>query len=189
MSRALIVVDVQKDFCEGGSLAVEGGLKVSHDVHDLIQKGDAKIYYKRIVATKDWHEHNDNGGHFGNPPDFKDSWPGHCVAGSDGAEFANGLNPLVFDDVFHKGWGEPAYSGFQGHSVRHLELSLDDYLRQYGISELDVCGIATDYCVAQTVLDALDRGYKVRVLSSLTVAVGDKEVALAALKAAGAEVA
>lgn len=189
MSRALVVVDVQRDFVEGGSLAVEGGLAVAHGIHELIEKGSAKIYYNRIVATKDWHNRNgDNGGHFHSEPDFVDNWPGHCVAGSTGAEFANGLNPLVFDDVFHKGWNEPAYSGFQGNSVRHADLSLDDYLRSYGIDEVDVCGIATDYCVAQTVMDALDRGYKVRVLSELTAAVGDQKDALAVLRAAGAEI-
>lgn len=186
-TRALIVVDVQKDFCEEGSLAVEGGLQVSHDLHDLLNNG-GKVYYARIVATKDWHNRmGDNGGHFHESPDYADTWPGHCVAGTTGAEFANGLNALQFDETFHKGWNEPAYSGFQGEGVAHHQ-SLDTYLRTYGVDEVDVCGIATDYCVKATVLDALDKGYKVRVLSRLTVAVGNKADALAELESAGATI-
>lgn len=182
MSRALIVVDVQNDFCEGGSLAVEGGHDVAVRVHELIIDPNAKIYYKRMVATKDWHNPSgDNGGHFHDSPDYSDTWPGHCVAHSDGAQFANGLDALHFDDEFHKGWDEPAYSGFQGESVR-THVSLEDYLRQHGIDSLDICGIASTHCVKATVLDALNLGFKVRVLSQLSVGVGGYDAHQQALK-------
>lgn len=183
MSRALIVVDVQKDFCEGGSLAVEGGSEVSHRVHDLIENQGARVYYKRIVATKDWHNPlSDNDGHFHESPDFSDTWPAHCAASTTGAEYANGLNALQFDDEFHKGWDKAAYSGFEGYSARHMELCLDDYLRMHGIEEVDVCGIASTHCVKATVLDALDKGYTVRVLSNLSVGVGGYDAHQRALK-------
>lgn len=192
MSRALVVVDVERDFVEGGSLAVPGGLAVASGVHDLIS-GPGRRHYKKIVATKDWHNPaGDNGGHFHADPDFTDTWPGHCVAHSEGAMFAPGLDAIHFDDEFHKGWDEPAYSGFQGKSARNSTTSLDAYLQFYGLSELDVCGIASTHCVKATVLDALDLGYIVRVLSDLTVGVNidgtgraHKE-ALAEMEAAGA---
>lgn len=194
MSNALIVVDVQNDFCEGGSLAVEGGLQVARDVHDLITD-NGRIYYRRIVATKDWHNpQTDNGGHFHDSPDYADTWPGHCVAGSTGADLAANLDGLLFDDVFHKGWNKPAYSGFEGTSTRNATCSLEDYLRTYGIDEVDICGIASTHCVKATVLDALRLGFKVRVLSNLTVGVnvdGTGQAHLAALKEmeeAGAEI-
>lgn len=191
MSKALVVVDVQNDFCEGGSLAVEGGLQVAHDVHDLI-RDSGRIVYRRIVATKDWHNpQTDNGGHFHDSPDYVDSWPGHCMANSPGSDLAANLDGLLFDDVFHKGWDAPAYSGFEGVSSRNLTTSLESYLRAYGLEEIDVCGIASTHCVKATVLDALDRGFKVRVLSNLTVGVGGAEANAAALKemeAAGAEI-
>ncbi len=189
MSKALIVVDVQNDFVEGGSLAVEGGHDVATNIHRLITNPDTKVYYRRILATKDWHNpEGDNGGHFHNPPDYVDTWPGHCVAHSDGARFANGLDALHFDDEFHKGWDEPAYSGFQGNSVRTHE-PLEDALRLYGITDLDICGIASTHCVKATVLDALNLGFNVRVLSALSVGVGGPEahgVALEEMAAAGA---
>lgn len=171
MSNALIVVDVQRDFVEGGSLAVNGGLKVAHDVHDLIvNKGP--MYYKRMVATKDWHNpRSDNNGHFHISPDFSDTWPHHCQAGSDGADLAAALNGYLFDNVFTKGWDRAAYSGFEGQSAGVEKLTLDEYLKNYGLFNLDICGIASTHCVKATVLDALDKGYNVRVLSNLTVGV------------------
>lgn len=199
MSRALVVVDVQKDFVESGSLAVEGGLEVAHKIHELIT-GTGKKDYKRIVATKDWHNPlTDNGGHFHTDsgamfdtgPDYLDTWPAHCAANTDGAQFANGLDAIHFDDEFHKGWDAPAYSGFEGISARNSTTSLHSYLAAYGLSEIDVCGIASTHCVKATVLDALARKYVVRVLSSLTVGVGgEKEhlLALAEMEAAGAEI-
>lgn len=186
MSKALVVIDVQRDFVEGGSLAVEGGLAVAHGIHDLIT-GITRGQYKKVVATKDWHNpQSDNNHHFAEEPDFVDTWPAHCMANTDGAMYANGLDALHFDDEFHKGWDQPAYSGFQGISARNHTTSLHSYLSAYGMSEIDVVGIATDYCVKATVLDALDRGYVVRVYSDLTAAVGDQTAALAELAEAGA---
>lgn len=186
MSRALIIVDVQNDFCEGGSLPVEGGLDCAARIHSHLFVG---VPYRVIVATKDWHKPNsDNGGHFHDTPDFKDSWPAHCTANGTGSDFAHPLHPLLVNDVFHKGWDEPAYSGFEGHSASHPNLSLEDFLRFHGIDEVDVCGIATDYCVIATVLDAVNLGFKVRVLSDLTVAVADKDGALKIMEEAGVEV-
>lgn len=182
MSRTLVVVDVEVDFCEGGSLPVAGGSAVAHEIRDYIR---LITIYNKVVATKDWHNHEgDNNSHFSDTPDFIDTWPAHCIANTPGSDFAPGLDPLMFDAVFHKGWNEPAYSGFQG--VDPHRTSLEDYLRTVGTLELDVCGIATDYCVQATVLDALDKGFTVRVLSSLTVAVGDKQTALDTMEAAGA---
>ncbi len=193
MYNGLVVVDVQKDFVEGGSLAVEGGLAVAHGIHDYIQlrKGN----YRKIVATKDWHNREgDNGGHFHASPDFVDTWPDHCVAGTGGAEFAGNLHGLLFDDVFHKGWNAPAYSGFEALSVRNNTTSLGAYLQVYGVYHIDVVGIASTHCVKATVLDALDRGFDVSVLSDLTVGVnvdGTGQAHLDALdemRAAGAEI-
>jgi nicotinamidase/pyrazinamidase len=117
MSKALVVVDVQGDFVEGGSLAVEGGLRVAGSIHSLITGGGRRDY-KKVVATKDWHNpQTNNGGHFHASPDYVDSWPAHCIANTDGARFANGLDAIHFDDEFHKGWDAPAYSGFQGRSA------------------------------------------------------------------------
>jgi nicotinamidase/pyrazinamidase len=186
MSKALVVVDVQRDFVEGGSLAVAGGLAVSHAIHDSLI---FDVTYAKKVATKDWHNHDgDNGHHFSESPDFVDTWPAHCVASSPGADFANGLDARHFDAIFHKGWNVPAYSGFQGHSTAHVNQSLEDYLRLMRCFDLDICGIATDYCVQSTVLDALDRGFNVRVLSEYTVAVGDKQAALDKMQEAGATI-
>lgn len=181
MSKALLVVDVQRDFVEGGSLAVDGGLRVAKFTHELIRNN--RKDYKKIVATKDWHNRvGTNNFHFSNTPDFVDTWPAHCIAGSTGAEFAGRLDGLMFDDVFHKGWNVPAYSGFQGISVRNNTTSLHAYLSAYGLIELDVCGIASTHCVLATVKDALDKGYIVRVLSDLTVGVGGPEANERALK-------
>lgn len=181
--RALVVVDEQNTFCEGGELPVTGGKKVAYDTHDYITMrrdiGIPYVAYKRIVATKDWHNREgDNGGHF-------EEWPGHGIAGSHGAELAAPLVGYNFDEIFHKGWNAPAFSGFQGEGVRNHQ-SLDEYLTAEGIDEIDVCGIATDHCVEATVLDGIRLGYKVNVLSALTVAVGSKQDALDRMEEAGA---
>lgn len=182
MPKALVVVDVQNDFCEGGSLAVEGGHDLAVRLHEMLKDG-RPVDYKKVVATKDWHNPaNDNGGHFHATPDFSDSWPGHCIANSTGAEFGGGLQGYYFDDVFHKGWNEPAYSGFQGKSVRNMTSTLGGYLGIYGIDTVVVVGIASTHCVMQTVKDALDRGYRVEVPSVLSVGVGGPEAHAKALK-------
>jgi nicotinamidase/pyrazinamidase len=163
MTEALIVVDVQNDFCEGGSLAVTGGAKVAADVAELL----ASKAYATVVATRD--HHIDPGSHFSDNPDFVDSWPRHCVVGTPGEEFHPPLEPALFDEIFYKGEHAAAYSGFEGASAGGVGLA--DWLRDAGVDAVDVCGIATDYCVRATALDAARAGFAVRVLEGLTAAV------------------
>ncbi len=169
-TRALIVVDVQNDFCEGGSLAVEGGGQVARDVSDLLA-GDHG--YDVVVATRDWHAPDgDNGGHFGAEPNFRDVWPPHCVIGTEGAEFHPDLVLPEGTVLVHKGRGEPAYSGFEGTAEDGRPLA--DVLADHGVEDVDVVGLAYDFCVAQTALDADRRGAyrRVRVLRDWTAPVG-----------------
>ncbi|NRQ51617.1 isochorismatase family protein [Aeromicrobium stalagmiti] len=168
MSTALIVVDVQNDFCEGGSLAVVGGARVAADVADLIASGT----YGTVVATRD--HHIDPGSHFSDTPDFVDSWPRHCVVGTDGEELHAPLTPQLFAETFFKGEYAAAYSGFEGASASGVGLA--DWLRDAGVDAVDVCGIATDYCVRATALDAARAGFSVRVLEGLTAAVSPDNV-------------
>lgn len=161
--RALVVVDVQVDFCEGGSLAVTGGHRVAEDVRDLLASDHG---YDHVVATRD--HHVDPGPHFSDTPDFVDSWPPHCVAGTPGAELEPPLTAELFDAVFDKGAYEAAYSGFEGAADG---TGLAAWLRERGVGTVDVCGIATDHCVRATALDAAREGFEVRVLGSLTAAV------------------
>jgi len=163
MSRALIVVDVQNDFCEGGSLAVVGGAKVASDVAVLLASGS----YGTVVATRD--HHIDPGTHFSEHPDFVDSWPRHCVVGTSGVELHEPLTTSLFAEVFDKGEYAAAYSGFEGSSTSGERLA--DWLRAAGITQVDVCGIATDHCVRATALDAAREGFDVTVLTGLTAAV------------------
>ena len=165
MSRALIVVDVQRDFCEGGALAVSGGAAVAGEINRMLS-GDHG--YDVVVATRD--HHVDPGEHFSDSPDFKDSWPPHCVAGTSGAQQHPGLTFAEWDAVFLKGRDAAAYSGFEGTDERTGEL-LGDYLRKHGVTEVDVCGIAADYCVDATARDAAAAGFGTTVLTDLTVAV------------------
>ena len=163
MTKALIVVDVQNDFCEGGSLAVAGGAQVAADVADLL----ATKAYATVAATRD--HHIDPGSHFSDDPDFVDSWPPHCVVGTSGEEFHPPLEPALFDEIFYKGEYAAAYSGFEGASADGVRLA--DWLRAAGVEAVDVCGIATDHCVRATALDAAREGFAVRVLEGLTAAV------------------
>jgi nicotinamidase/pyrazinamidase len=163
VTTALIVVDVQIDFCEGGSLAVTGGAQVAADVADLIGSGT----YATVIATRD--HHVDPGPHFSDTPDYVDSWPPHCVVGTPGEQFHPPLDPSMFDTIFYKGEFAAAYSGFEGSSPVGTKLA--DWLRAAGIDAVDVCGIATDHCVRATALDAAREGFTVRVLESLTAAV------------------
>lgn len=181
MTRAMIVVDVQNDFCEGGSLAVAGGASVAGSIAEAIRsfkEGPSKMY-DYFLATKDFHDGvTDNGGHFSDNPDFVDSWPVHCVAGTEGAQFHPAIAYVsdYFDGVFYKGFGKPDYSGFQGATMGTFGedhgISLDDWLLEHEVTHLDIVGIATDHCVKATALDAIDLGYKVRIPMMLTVAVG-----------------
>ena len=162
MTTALIVVDVQNDFCEGGSLAVTGGAQVARDVAELVASG----VYATVVATRD--HHIDPGAHFSPDPDFVDSWPAHCVVGTSGVALHEPLSAAMFDAVFDKGEYTAAYSGFEGSSAG---TGLAEWLRAAGVDTVDVCGIATDYCVRATALDAAREGFTVRVLADLTAAV------------------
>jgi nicotinamidase/pyrazinamidase len=163
--RALIIVDVQNDFCEGGSLAVAGGAAVARSINELLARGDHG--YDHVVATKDYHV--DPGGHFASEPDYVRSWPVHCVAGTAGSEFHPGLNPEPIEAVFRKGAHAAAYSGFEGTDSDGTPLA--DWLQEHGVNEVDVVGIATDYCVRATAADAAANGLRTRVLLGLTAGV------------------
>ena len=161
---ALVVVDVQNDFCEGGSLAVTGGLAVAARVKELLATDHG---YAAVVATRD--HHIDPGAHFSDTPDYVDSWPRHCVAGTPGADLTDPLAVSDFDAVFDKGEYAAAYSGFEGVDAEGTGLAA--WLRTHGIDRVDVCGIATDFCVDATALDAAHEGLSPTVLTDLTAAV------------------
>jgi nicotinamidase/pyrazinamidase len=182
--RALIVVDVQNDFCEGGALAVDGGADVARRVSGYLAEhgGD----YDVVVATRDWHE--DPGDHFSATPDFRESWPPHCVAGSPGAGFHPALDTGRVGAVVSKGMRSAAYSGFEGRDEGGADLA--SVLARYGVEDVDVCGLATDYCVRATALDAAALGMRTRVLLGLCAGVdpGTTDQATADLVAAGVDV-
>jgi nicotinamidase/pyrazinamidase len=182
--RALIIVDVQNDFCEGGSLAVKGGSAVARGISELLA-GDPG--YAHVVATKDFHI--DPGEHFAEHPDYAASWPRHCVAGTSGADFHPDFDPAPVEAVFAKGHYSAAYSGFEG--TDESGTTLTDWLRQRGVDEVDVVGIATDYCVRATAADAAEAGFSTRVLLDLTAGVAPDTTAKAVdeLRAIGVEVA
>ncbi|QLY30649.1 nicotinamidase [Nocardia huaxiensis] len=184
MNRALIVVDVQNDFCEGGSLAVAGGAAVAERISEYLGVSD----YDVIVATRDLHI--DPGAHFSAQPDYVDTWPPHCRAGTPGAEFHPNLDTAPIDEVFSKGAYTAAYSGFEG-TASDGRTALADWLRARDVDTVDVCGIATDHCVRATALDARGAGFDTRVLLGLTAAVSPAtlETALGKLRAAGVELA
>ncbi len=187
MARALVLVDIQNDFTEGGSLAVAGGAEVARRAAErVLEAGDT---YAAVVATADWHE--DPGAHWapsGTDPDFASSWPVHCAAGTPGADFHPALAPVLpyVDAVFRKGRHEAAYSGFEGATDDGTLLAA--WLRTKGVTAIDVCGIATDYCVRATVLDGLREGFAVTLLDDLAagVAPASTERALSEMSAAGA---
>ena len=169
MTTALLIVDVQNDFCEGGSLAVEGGSLVATKITNYLDSSN----YDLIVASRDWHDaENDNAGHFasaGATPDFVNSWPHHCVANSQGAEYHANLNTDSIQIHIYKGQGSHGYSAFEGVSEQGKTLA--GVLEENGVTELDVVGIATDHCVLASALDAKKLGLTVRVISSLTAGV------------------
>ena len=180
--RALIIVDVQNDFCEGGSLAVAGGAEVAAGISVALASPNRR--WHSVVATKDFHV--DPGAHFSAAPDYVDSWPPHCVVGTPGTDFHPDLATDRIQAVFTKGEHEAAYSGFQGHSG---ETGLADWLRDHDVSEVDVVGIATDHCVRATALDAVKAGFATTVLLDLTAGVARPTVdrALTELREAGVE--
>ena len=180
--RALIIVDVQNDFCEGGSLPVAGGGAVARAVSGHLAGGHG---YAHVVATKDYHV--DPGGHFSDRPDYANSWPPHCVAGTPGADFHPDLETSTVEAVFLKGAHAAAYSGFEG--VDDAGTPLASWLRDRGVDEVDVVGIATDYCVHATAADSAGKGFATRVLLDLTAGVAPEstERAIEDLRAAGVE--
>ena len=181
MSRALVIVDVQNDFCEGGSLPVVGGADIAIGINAYVEaQSDA---YAHIVATKDYHI--DPGPHFSDHPDFVESWPRHCVVGTEGAEFHTQLETDDIEEVFFKGAHQAAYSGFEGATAEGVGLA--DWLRERGVETVDVVGIATDHCVRATSLDAHRAGFRTRVLLDLTagVAISTTERAVEELRAVG----
>jgi nicotinamidase/pyrazinamidase len=190
MKRALIVTDVQNDFCEGGSLPVAGGARVAADIgallHDWSARGPEAPTYDHVVATKD--HHIDPGSHWSREPDFRDSWPVHCRVGTDGEAFHPNLDPQPFDAIFLKGEHEPAYSGFQGRTTSGVGLT--DWLRSHEVTTVDICGIATDYCVRSTALDAITAGFATRVLLELCAGVSPdtSSAAVEELRAAGVSI-
>ena len=178
MKRALIVVDVQNDFCEGGSLPVTGGARVASDIAEVLahwHAGDPKAPdYAHVVATKD--HHIDPGDHWSADPDYRHSWPVHCKVGTGGESFHPNLDPQPFDAIFLKGEHQAAYSGFEG---RHGGVSLADWLRQHEVTDVDVCGIATDYCVRATALDSVREGFATRLLPGLCAGVAEESTTTA----------
>ena len=190
MAKALIIVDVQNDFCAGGALATDRGAKVASLISEYVQ--DNHHRYEAVVATQDWHI--DPGAHFSDTPDFVDSWPVHCVANTEGAEIHPNLDTDYIEAYFRKGRYEAAYSGFEGlqapeESVMTGEhepgatlddegpkTPLADWLDEREIQDVDIVGIATDYCVLATAKDAVDAGYETRVLIDLTAPVHENKL-------------
>lgn len=179
--RALLVVDVQPTFCEGGALAVEGGNALATRIAEFAAATRAD--YDVVVTTQDWHI--DPGSHFSDSPDFVDTWPPHGVAGTDEAELHPALADLAPEVSVKKGRYAAAYSGFEGVDVAGR--SLAELLSARGIAAVDVVGIAESHCVKQTALDAVALGLRTRVLTDLTVPVSPEqgETARAAMVAAG----
>lgn len=180
MTNAIILVDVQNDFI-GGSLPVPSGEKVAYSIANHLAYNRPDTY---VVATKDFHNPgNLNGGHFSETPDYIDTWPAHCVAGTEGAEFHRAIEAVSerIEAVFYKGWDHPAYSGFEGITTSPYfdgigagySQTLHQWLQERGVTRVQVCGLTADYCVRQTALDAIDLGYNTFIPSQLTAAIHD----------------
>jgi len=234
MSRALIIVDVQNDFCEGGALAVPGGASLAGEISEYVDAHHGQ--FDHVVATQDWHI--DPGEHFSEKPDLVDSWPRHCVAGTRGAELHPDLDPEHIQAYFRKGQFAAAYSGFEGllapeddvptgdrqpgampvtgaggpggpgdsddsdnsdntvspfagsdFAAGEDAIGLDDWLQSHDVEDIVVVGIATDYCVKATALDAVQAGYSVTVLRGLTVGIAeDLDDAVAEMELGGVDV-
>jgi nicotinamidase/pyrazinamidase len=172
MKRALIVVDVQNDFCEGGSAPVPGGAEVAYRIGELLHHWSAKDLkapeYDVALATREHH---------------LDAHSSHCVAGTDGEALHPNLDPQPFDAVFLKGEHRPAQSGFEGHTTDGVQLA--DWLRRHEVTDVDVCGVPVD-CVRATALDAVTRGFTVRVLTELVAGVTASDGAMEEVRSAGA---
>lgn len=171
MPRALLVIDVQNDFCEGGALAVAGGAAVAGKISRFLETSD----YDLVVASRDWHDSDSsNSGHFaeaGSDPNYKTTWPVHCVADTDGAEYHPNLTTDLIGEHIFKGQGQNGYSIFEG--ITQSGQSFAELLSAQGIDRVDVVGIATDHCVLASAMDSQSHGLKVRVISSLTAGVSE----------------
>ncbi|MFM1926447.1 MAG: hypothetical protein RLZ06_23 [Actinomycetota bacterium] len=191
MTKALLIVDVQNDFCEGGSLAVSGGAAVAERITNYLTAHASE--YDLVLASRDWHDaDNNNGGHFadeGQAPDFANTWPAHCVSGTNGAEYHPNLDASLINVHLEKGMGKPSYSAFEG--VTRDGKSIADVLASAGVDQLDVVGIATDYCVLASSLDARKAGLAVTVLTEMCAGISAESTdsALARMKAAGCQIA
>jgi nicotinamidase/pyrazinamidase len=189
--RALVVVDVQHDFCEGGSLAVAGGNDVAEAIANLLATGAHG--YAHVVATQDWHV--DPGGHFSTAPDFASTWPAHCRVGTDGADLHDALAASPASDhieaMFRKGAYAAAYSGFEGTTEGDddIQVPLARWLRDHDVTAVHVVGIATDHCVRATAIDAAREGFATTVLLELTagVAAATTDDALRQMSEAGVQ--
>jgi len=179
MVRAFFIVDVQNDFCEGGSLACAGGAQAASKITTFLK--DSNNAYEFVIASRDWHDaDNDNGGHFahnGASPDFVNTWPVHCVAESFGGSYHPNLDTTLIDFHIQKGQGKPAYSIFEGTTTEGEKL--DVLLARLGVTHIDVAGIATDYCVLASALDANSAGFRVTVLPELCAGVASESSAAA----------
>jgi nicotinamidase/pyrazinamidase len=182
MARALVIVDVQNDFTEGGALGVTGGARVAAGVSKLV--AEHPNAYELVIASRDWHNPGeDNGGHFATDaePDFRTTWPEHCVAGTQGADYHPDLNTERIDVHVRKGQGVPAYSVYEGTTDDGE--SVHAVLERQAITDIDVVGLATDHCVRASAIDAVEHGRRVRVLTDLVAGVTAEtsEAALAEL--------
>jgi nicotinamidase/pyrazinamidase len=184
LGRALIIVDVQNDFCEGGSLAVSGGAAVARHVTDY--RNEHKAEYAAVVATRD--HHINPGAHFSAEPDFRISWPAHCVVGTSGVDLHPDLATDGIDAIFDKGEYRAAYSGFEGKTTDGEDLA--GWLRAHRIRQVDIAGLATDYCVRATALDAVREGFATTMLQDLTAGVAPETTRAARdeLRTAGVEI-
>ncbi|GAA2249858.1 isochorismatase family protein [Herbiconiux moechotypicola] len=188
MARALFIIDVQNDFIEGGALGVEGGTAVAEGISRLLAEHPDS--YDFVIASRDWHDpDNDNGGHFATDaePDFESTWPVHCVAGTFGAEYHDELTTRAIDHHVRKGQGEPAYSIYEGTTEEGG--TVHELLDANGVTEIDVAGLATDYCVRASALDAIEHGRHVRIITDLVAGVSPdaSREAIAELARAGAD--
>lgn len=184
---ALIVVDVQQDFCEGGALAVAGGNAVAERIAEILES--EKHTWDEVVFTKDWHlPQSSNGGHIALPPeepDYIDTWPAHCIANTDGAKLHPALEkwdagPItdrkqaLCSPTFFKGYGAPAYSGFEGTLLPYSAWApapLSEWLTEQWVTSLSVVGLTADYCVEATALDGLQSRFHVDVIPELTAGI------------------
>jgi nicotinamidase/pyrazinamidase len=184
--HALVIVDVQNDFCEGGSLEVAGGNAVARAITEYLAGADA-ARYDHVVASQDFHV--SPGAHFSARPDYTATWPAHCVAGTPGAEFSPELDASRVEEIFRKGAYAAAYSGFEGTSAAGA--TLRDWLAERDVTDVDVVGIATDYCVRATAVDAAAAGFATTVLLGLTAGASKPttDAAIDSMRAAGVTIA